>query len=366
MKRASIRPLVCPLLVAISAATSTSALAEQPNTPPTDTSTPAVASDDNTRARDLYREGASLYSARQYDQARTTLLEAWSLRHTYDIAVALGQIEIELGRYRDAAEHLDFGIRNFAPVESQQTLEQAKSAFEEVKRRVGILTIDVDASGADIRVDGDPVGKSPLSAPIFVETGPHNIEAQLDDHKTAQTIKAVAGKEQHLTLAVSNAPPTVDAGLASSQGRQGTSSSAAHDEGTPAKKSIIPVFVGGAVALVGLGTGLGFHFAAESEDDDAKSLRDKIGNNGCPNSAPAIAIECKALGDAAKAKDRDRNISTAGFIVGGIALLATGAYFFLWPDAKTSDSPSGQNRAKIRVAGAVVPHAANVWVSGQF
>ncbi|HEY3253450.1 MAG TPA: hypothetical protein VGJ91_05860, partial [Polyangiaceae bacterium] len=94
------------------------------------------ASDDNTRLRSLFRKAAAASQEGKYEEARQLLLDAWTIRQTYDVASSLAQVEIQLKHYRDAAEHLEFCLRNFAPVESEQTLDQAKKAFADVKTRV--------------------------------------------------------------------------------------------------------------------------------------------------------------------------------------------------------------------------------------
>jgi len=83
----------------------------------------SAADGDETRVRSLYRKAAAAFGAGKYEDAQVLLLEAWHLRRSYDVAAALGQAELELKRYRDAAEHLQYAVKNFAPVKSEKNLD---------------------------------------------------------------------------------------------------------------------------------------------------------------------------------------------------------------------------------------------------
>src|SRR4029078_1788111 len=73
---------------------------------------------DRAHARELLQQGIAAIESGSFESARQTLLEAWKLQRSYDVAGALGQAELELKRNRDAAEHLDYSIRDFPPSES--------------------------------------------------------------------------------------------------------------------------------------------------------------------------------------------------------------------------------------------------------
>src|SRR4051812_47809567 len=69
--------------------------------PPTPTKSTADASDDNAKVRSLFRRAAAASEAGKYEEARDLLLDAWTIRQTYDVASSLAQVEIQLKHYRD-------------------------------------------------------------------------------------------------------------------------------------------------------------------------------------------------------------------------------------------------------------------------
>lgn len=182
----------------------------------------AAATDENTRLQALFRKGVTAYEAGKDNEAVKILSEAWAIRQTYDIAGALAQTEISLKHYRDAAEHLDFGLKHFVPGDSEQTLQQMRTAFAEVKTHVATLKISVDRVGAEVLVDARSVGVAPLSGSAFAEPGAHTIEARLAGDKVSQVLSVESGHEYPVSLrlgAASVSAPTSSASTASTDDR---------------------------------------------------------------------------------------------------------------------------------------------------
>ncbi|HTA93509.1 MAG TPA: PEGA domain-containing protein [Polyangiaceae bacterium] len=323
---------------------------------PAATANAQVSDDDNTRARALFRKGVAAFGEGKNEEADKALTEAWTLRQTYDVAAALAQAEIALGHYRDAAEHLDFCLNHFAPVESEQTLQQIRTAFADVKTHVAALKIAVDRDGAEVQVDGRSVGRTPLQTAAFVDAGAHTIAVNLNGDNVTRSVQTESGREYPVALklgATTTALPTEHPAPPGGSG--------ANDSGGEGR-SLVPVVVGGALFVVGVGTAIGFALASSSKSDAASSLRDRVGRSGCADGT-ASAGDCTALQDALSAKDRDRNWSTAGIVLAGVAVVATPTYWFLWPHS----SPTRESRSRgVGFRASANPAGANVWISGQF
>lgn len=320
--------------------------------------TPNSATDNNTRARNLFRQGAAAMKDGKYAEARNALLEAWSLSHTYDVAAILGQAEIELKLYRDAAEHLDFALRNLAPRESAETLDKIKAGLQSARQKVAELRISVSEPNAIVLVDGQEVGRSPLARSIFVDVGPHKIEARLDaDRVDTQNISAAAASAYPIDLTIPERKPSAPSsglGVAPPPSQSNQTSSA-----TP---SLVPVAIGGGVAVVALGLGIGFRVASSSSHDRLVDLRSSLGSDGC-NQGIADSSDCAELKDAADTTDFRRNFSTAAFVVGGAAAVGTAVYWF-WPRT-AGHAVRGQARA-LRLSGYADASGGAVWLGGEF
>jgi hypothetical protein len=294
----------------------------------------------------------------KYTEARKALLEAWSLSRTYDVAAILGQAELELKLYRDAAEHLDFAIQNLAPRESAETLEKIKTGLQSARLKVSELRISVNKPSAVVLVDGQEVGKSPLPGSIFVDVGPHKIEARLDsDCVDSQEITTAMASAYPIELEIpQRTPPAPGSGLGAlpppnSQPNQSDTTS----------PSLVPLFVGGGVAVVALGLGIGFRVASGSSHDRFVELQESLGRDGCQDSANSS--ECADLKDAVDSTDFRRNFSTGAFVVGGVAAIGTAVYWF-WP--RRSARTSIDSAQALRFNAYADATGGAVWVGGDF
>ena len=116
---------------------------------------------------------------------------------------------------------------------------------------------------------------------------------------------------------------------------------------------------GGVVTLGGLVTGLVYNVKANNAYDKAQALKDDFGRSGCyVGSASTLCGKQAGYVDDA---DRNRTISQVAFGVGGIALVATAAYW-LWPRKGTSNPTT----ANTTVVSSVGPNGTWVGLSGSY
>lgn len=62
-------------------------------------------------ARRRYQEGNAAMKLHQWQRAYEAYLAAWRQRPHWQIAGSLGEVELELGKYRDSADHLALFLR---------------------------------------------------------------------------------------------------------------------------------------------------------------------------------------------------------------------------------------------------------------
>jgi hypothetical protein len=343
MKRLTQSPTISLLLaLAASGSFERAALAQDP----VPSNAPA---DDNDRARALYRQATAAFERMRPEEALAGFRASWNIRKTHDVALSLGQVELVLKKYRDAAEHLDFAIRHFPPMESSEMLETARKALAGAKQQVATVKIIVNRPGAEVLVDSQIVGVAPLDHPIFLEPGQRTILAR-DPNATArsdvssQTLVAEAAGEHTVTLQLGSAGATTSRSVAE----------------TSRPTNVVPLVVGGVVGLAGLGIGTGFALAASSKKSRADSLRADLPDGACnPSNGPAPA--CADLRDAVDAHDRNRNISTAGFVVGGVAIVGTVGY---WLFTRAPSKQTAQQTPALRIHAVATQHERGLWLSG--
>jgi len=313
--------------------------------------TPAEASgsaDENQKARQLYASGEAAFKERKHEEARRYFAQAWSIRRTYDVAIALGQAELALSLPSEAAEHLDFAIRNFPPQLNRDTLEHVKRLFARAEQQVGSILVRADRAGAQVVVDGQVVGSAPLAAPLFLNPGTHAIEARSGDDRVARVVTAKAGVQESLELALG-------------EGGQKTVRTPS-PEPIPRKTNVLPLLAGGAVTLAAAGVGLGFALAAGDAHDRADSLQASLPKGACAARSPVAS--CSAFRSKAEAYDRERKISTVGFAVSAAALAATVGYWILSRPTETPRSVGTAPAAQMNLA--LSGRAATLSLSGDW
>ena len=299
----------------------------------------AIAAGDNQTVRTQYDSAVELYSQKQYESCRKTLLELWSNNKTHDIATLLGQVENKLGHFADSATYYAHAIANFPPTEDRKQLETIKSRFREIQKKVMTLDVKTNVDGATITVDGVDVA----SPQLFLDAGLHLVFVRKDSYKTAdKRIDAKAGTTEswNVTLVANEVATEPAPTKTTSSPVVGIQPFNDPPKDTLDSKPNPWVLVGGGVVTVGvLVTGLVFNAKANSAYDDAESLKAKHQNDYCSGSSINSSY-CSSLESKAKDGDRFRDYSTGAFVVSGIAAVGT-AIYGLWPRAK-STAPTGQ------------------------
>jgi hypothetical protein len=137
---------------------------------------PAAPLQDKAKAKALLGEGSSLYEKGDYTGALEKFHAAYAAYSSPKIWFNIGQANRDLGRPVDALEafqkFLD-GVPDAAPEDKAD----AQASVVELQKRLGRLTIVCETTGAEISVDGKPVGVAPLAKPIWVVPGPHQVLA---------------------------------------------------------------------------------------------------------------------------------------------------------------------------------------------
>ncbi len=299
---------------------------------------PAFA-DDNARAKELYDMGNKLYDEQKWAEAEAAYQSAWNLRKSFDLAGNLGDVEMQLGQYRDAAEHLSYAYDEFPTGGKPEVREALAKRIEEARIQVGVLRIKTNIVGARLYVDGKLVGQSPLENDVFVDVGQRVIEARLDGHDDVlRTIEVTKASKQNIELQI---VPKAGGGTSTGNG-----------------KRIAIIAAGGSLALVGLGGGIGLWLAASGKTSDADVIRADLTKGVCPGTMPDITAKCSTLHATLEDHDTFFNLGTGLFATGFLVGVGTVVY------AVASKKKPGA--VGLQMAPVVAPTLAGISISGHF
>lgn len=291
------------------------------------------------KARQLYMEGLGALEKSQWADAHASFLAAWRIKPQYQIASNLGLSEVKLGKYRDAAEHLTYYMRE-APAKKVQERLRAKVLLDEALAKVATVKLIVVPAGADVLVNGASIGRAPLLDPIFVEPGACVVEARLEGHDTIKRpIAATAGSAQDLELHLEKPKVT---GLPVAPSPDG-----------PNSKILI---AGGVTAGVALGAGLVFTFLANGKASSASekltSLEAQGGDKACL--AQSFASACGELHGLRQDAATFGNVAVWSFIGAGVVGAGTLVYALATPRRQKEPSLQAVPLVSVRGGGLMV------------
>ena len=173
--------------------------------PPALAAPPAAPADEAAITR-IYDRGLRAAQLKQWDKARQAFLETWNARKHYQIAANLGRSEFMTGAYRDAADHLAFFLREAPADISAADRAKAQTMLDEARTKIATITLRVAPPDAEVLLDGAPLAVPP-GQQIYLDPGPHIVEAQLDGHeRTRREIQLQAGQVETVELRLDPEP----------------------------------------------------------------------------------------------------------------------------------------------------------------
>jgi hypothetical protein len=343
------------------------------------TSASALAQPDGSSERSAeYQRGRKAILAKDWKTAYDIFTQLWTEQKTYDVALHLGHSELRLRRYRDAAEHLAYGIAGIPFHEPPEVTARAQNALRAAKEHVLTLVVTVEESGADVYLDESYVGRTPLTRELYVESGQHTVRAARGSDEIGHAaVEGKAGQQIPVRVELRKSQLAETPAPAAAPARSESTSSAATAKVTDGPPSpMLPsepransarttvLIVGAAVTGLALGSAALFAWKAAAEEDDAersrRNLVDAFGQAPCRGKPSQTAHACDELVDSLDARNQANTFVNGSLVVAGVAAVATGAAFFLMPkDAAPSES-------RVRVLFTGQKRAGTLLVTGRF
>lgn len=247
----------------------------------------------------LYQQGVEAYKRGDVRGAEPLFLKAWALAKTYDVAANLGVVELELKKYREAAELLAFSARNATPSVKPAQRDSTRQALEEAKKHLLTVRVSVNVDGAALSVDGVAVAAELRGPELFLTPGKHVIEATAEKHEPAKaSVDGSEGSSVEVTLALKEKVevPVVPTATATATVTP------------PPAPSLVPAYVALGAGVAGLVVGA---VAGAITLGKADQLRTACGD------VKACSSDLRRDYDDALTISR---VSTAGFVVAGIGV----------------------------------------------
>jgi hypothetical protein len=276
-------------------------------------------------ADSLIKQGVELRRAGKDEAALGQFRRAYDLAPTPRALAQMGLAEQALGRWVDGETHLQRALEAGDDpwiAKYRATLESSRA---EIGRHLGSLFVTGGPEGAELRVDGHPVGTLPLRRPVRLPLGTFALEASAGGHVVAaRAVSIAAGITAHEDLSTPAATPAAPpaptaaapAAVAQREGaREADDAAASAGSG---RRTLAWAAAGGAVAIAAAGGVVLF-----LGNRDAASY----------NTTCAVGSTTGTCGDRQTWGRREQIGGIAG-LVAGAALGATSAWLVLSEPAR--------------------------------
>jgi tetratricopeptide (TPR) repeat protein len=181
--------------------------ADQPDAVPADgstaagdgTATPSEAEQEAARAH--FRMGVDFYRERNFRAALIEFKRAYRAAPHYKLLYNLGQASVELQEYSSAIDYLSGYLRAGQDEIDEGRKKEVQQTILELEARIATVTIECE-DGANISVDDESIGRTPLDRLVRVSAGRRRFSAErANGQRTERVLDVAAG--DHLTVSLS-------------------------------------------------------------------------------------------------------------------------------------------------------------------
>lgn len=162
------------------------------------------------QARTLYEEGRTLYAKGDYGGALDRFGRAHDITPDPRLLWNMAACEHKLGHYvkmlRLVRDYLETG----GNLLTDEDRREASKLLATVRAQVASLAVTTDPPGADLFVDDQPAGTTPLSEPVLVNPGEHKVRVSKTGYQDLVRTESFASGQQlswSLQLQPVPAPP---------------------------------------------------------------------------------------------------------------------------------------------------------------
>ncbi|WP_437627990.1 PEGA domain-containing protein [Sorangium sp. So ce1151] len=250
-----------------------------------------------------------------------------------EIAGELGLCELELRKYRDAAEHLTWSLeRDWAlPSQLQERFlnGQRKAAFYVVE-----LVLSVDPPDAEILIDGQKIDRTARTYKLFLEPGRHMVRARAPGREDGfHAFNGKPGDKQEISMKLPGPPVSsaTEAPAVPKTARAVPTAPAKEPDPWASWPGMLRV-TGIAAATAGVSIGTILMIRADKLDDDLTARRNRL--LGEPSSSSSTCWKaplnspCAELARLQDARNLSGRAGVATVIAGGVVGAVTAASLF--------------------------------------
>jgi tetratricopeptide (TPR) repeat protein len=153
-----------------------------------------------------FQRGIALYGEADYRGALVEFKRAAALAPSNTVLYNIAETQYQLHDYASALKTFQQYLAAAGPNDSHR--QEVESNVRVLQSRVGRLTITTAPPGADVTIDDQPVGRTPLGGPVIVNVGHVKVAASLANRFPATRYVEVAAEDNLAVSLELSAPPS--------------------------------------------------------------------------------------------------------------------------------------------------------------
>lgn len=147
--------------------------------------------DAQEEARTRYQRGTQFYSDGAYELALIEFQRAYELAPSYKILYNVAQVNAQLGNYAGALKAFQRYLAEGGNDDKRKA--EVEREIQNLQARTATLDVKVNVDGAEILIDGVPIGTTPFKEPLLVNAGQRKLTARKAGRQQVDKMLALAG-----------------------------------------------------------------------------------------------------------------------------------------------------------------------------
>jgi len=167
--------------------------APPPVAAPTATNAPSSAGEE---ASNHFKRGLQLFDEADYTLALVEFERAYQLAPNYRALYNIALVDMQLGRYADAARILAQYLRDGGNAIAPSRRAEVNKTLDELKFRTATIEISLNVPRAEVMLDGKPLDPVRLSGPTVIDAGEHTLRATAPGYSASDRTVTLAGGDR--------------------------------------------------------------------------------------------------------------------------------------------------------------------------
>jgi len=164
--------------------------------PPAGPPASAASSAAGEEASNHFKRGLQLFDEADYTLALVEFERAYELAPNYRALYNIALVDMQLGRYADAARTLEQYMHDGGSAIAASRRAEVQKTLEELKFRTATIEISVNVPNAEVMLDGKPIDPARLRGPTVIDAGEHTLRATAQGYSASDRTVTLAGGDR--------------------------------------------------------------------------------------------------------------------------------------------------------------------------